>query len=880
MNHRLITTLTVLLCLSLSVPVSGRDPEKLQIMKSGYPRVFFFRGSEGPPSSSKPDYDSWNADFSRLMGIMGKCLDEEVIGRQKNNPAFFSRFKREHPEQVVLLHFNGNARDPRYEAENFHAGHWIYRIPADIQSDVAAEPGDTDIKVNNTKLFRVNSGRYRTSNDDIALFRLKADGTYDWEYCEQVQLVSIDAGKGTIRVRRGQYGTRPLAFRAGISRAAPHQVEGPWGNKNHIMWYYNYSTHCPKDRDGKNAADRVVEHLAKQFGKGGLLEALDGLEFDVLFSRTHGDTDGDGVEDNGVIDNVNRYSIGVVDFIRKLRDQLGNDCIIQADGALGPGGERSQRCWGLLNGIESEGWPDLRDWEVEEWSGGLNRHNYWQLHGRKPVFNYVNHKYTQGVEGEPGETEHPDVGFNIHRLVFAACCFTDAMICYAFPPPAEARGRLGIWDEFICGKENRLGWLGMPIGPAVHLAAQSPDLLNGKGHGKTLVSMITGPVIAKDTPRGVHLTAEKNATAGTLNFNISDICTSGGDLTAIVTMKGEPMAGYPGTVARFTRVGISTGIQLISDENPTVGICLRGQPEKSFDPESGAWCQHKKIKIGDDDIRNSLAVHPPYKGATGYIYWSKDVMVPPDSDLCYDIGMGERSPAKSDGVWFSVSAAVIDNGQLGAYKKLKETPSKEHKWISNRISLADFAGKIVRLKFIADCGPNDKATTDQAYWSNVAILARGRDVEDLSGDGSFMTWTGTEPFNSSFYYRNIKAEKINMNFSVEGLEPVTIQSITLHNRPDAMFRLFRNGIVLANPGLKPFTFDLSEIAPGQSYRRIKGTAKQDPETNNGEPVGKTVTLAPRDGLMLIAENFIRQAMRHEQLRSCPALHNHQICRRH
>ncbi len=51
--------------------------------------------------------------FLWLDGIMGKTLDEEVPGTQSPNIPFFTRFKQAHPKQAVLLHLNGNSRDPR-----------------------------------------------------------------------------------------------------------------------------------------------------------------------------------------------------------------------------------------------------------------------------------------------------------------------------------------------------------------------------------------------------------------------------------------------------------------------------------------------------------------------------------------------------------------------------------------------------------------------------------------------------------------------------------------------------------------------------------------------------------------------------------------------
>ncbi len=164
-------------------------------------------------------YQRWDEDFSRLQGIIGKCLDEEIPGTMIRNPEFFQRFKRSHPEQIVLLHFNGNANDPRFCGNRYFPGHWIHRAASDISQDIPAESGESLIHVQNTRDFKVDTGRYRNINDDIALFGITPDGKHDWLHCEQVQLLAVDHEAGTIRVRRGCYGTKPLAFAVGSGNA-------------------------------------------------------------------------------------------------------------------------------------------------------------------------------------------------------------------------------------------------------------------------------------------------------------------------------------------------------------------------------------------------------------------------------------------------------------------------------------------------------------------------------------------------------------------------------------------------------------------------------------------------------------------------------------
>ena len=57
--------------------------------------------------------------------------------------------------------------------------------------------------------------------------------------------------------------------------------------------------------------------------------------------------------------------------------------------------------------------------------------------------------------------------------------------------------------------------------------------------------------------------------------------------------------------------------------------------------------------------------------------------------------------------------------------------------------------------------------------------------------------------------------------------------------------------MLANPSRAPYEFDLARLAPGRAYRRFMGTARQDTQTNNGQPVERRVTLGERDGLFLL-----------------------------
>jgi len=687
----------VVICALGAQGAIARDPARLRVLGNERPRAFFFRSAEGFAANKRITYERWEASFERLMGIEGKVLDEEVIGREARNPEFFTRFKRRHRDQLVLLHYNGNARDPRYQARAFFAGHWVYHAGAKILADVPAEGDLTDIRVSNARLFRVNLGRYRTSNDDIGLCELDAAGKPDWSRSEQVQLVSVDVRKGVIRVRRGCYGTTVRAFSAGKAWAAAHACEGPWGTKNHLMWFYNHSTACPRDAAGRTCNDVLVADLARRFAAGGQLSAFDGIEFDVLHGscRSPGgrpaDCDADGKGDRGIIGGRNVYGIGVVAFIRTLRKALGPDVLILADGHSA----RHQRAFGLLNGIESEGWPDLRDAAISDWSGGMNRHLFWRANAHKPAFSYINHKFNSPGD-KPGRPKRTSVPLSTVRLVMAAAEFTDSALCFSQPPDKDRRGDLiAIWDELWMGRDRRVGWLGRPEDPAVRLATRRKDTLAAQAAPPKapLLPRLAGRGMRFEMAAGALKVSAVEPGARALRFRLAGVPTGGADLVVAVTARADALSGYPGEMARQMHVGL-------------------GWPPQRVRPE------------------------------------------------------GLRTAAGS-------------------------TPAR------------------------------------------------------------FMTFVNGRKFTSHFAFGHVRSKQVDLEFEVEGREALYISAITTHASPDAIYRLYQNGLILANPSPRPYVFDLAALVPGRTYRRLRGSAAQDPKTNNGAAVGAKVTLGPKNALFLI-----------------------------
>jgi hypothetical protein len=611
-------TIVFLLLTACRTDTDQRGPD-LRVLDDEYPRAYFFRMAE----NTYEPYEEWEANLERLMGIQGKALDEEVVGRMERNPEYFTRFKQNHPDQLVLLHFNGNARDPRYRREKFFDGHWIYFPGATILSDVPAGEDVTEIRVSDATLFKVGIGRYRDRNEDIGLCELDEEGRPDWHRAEQVELLSVDNARHTITVRRASFGTAARAFESGQAYAAAHVHEGPWGERNHLMWHYNYSTACPLDEDGKSCRERLVEDVVGYFRPGGELEAFDGVQFDVCYSRVRWprylpgdsripDVDADGKPDEGIIDGENSYGKGGLQFLREVRQGLGPDRLILADGFW----SWHQRGFGILNGMESEGWPDGSDHEINGWSGGINRHLYWDENSAQPRMTYVNHRWW--IHHRMDTT----LPLTVERLVMAASCLTHSAIAFSDRPEAEdGEKHYPIWDELLGGQLKQPGWLGRPMGPAICLAKRGEDLIGSQDPGRLLERLMDVNADLLFSVDGEWVKIESmGMVEDRMEFTIENVPSPTEDLTVYLTLRGEHLKGYAPTWGRVVKVtpvgyehpGLREGL---NDENWYM-TWMNEEPFESvfYYPGMDAGTVTLKVEVEGNDtlwIRNIHAyAHP------------------------------------------------------------------------------------------------------------------------------------------------------------------------------------------------------------------------------------------------------------------------------
>jgi hypothetical protein len=305
-------------------------------------------------------------------------------------------------------------------------------------------------------------------------------------------------------------------------------------------------------------------------------------------------------------------------------------------------------------------------------------------------------------------------------------------------------------------------------------------------------------------------------------------------------------------MARFAHLGVSGGkLDLLAKPPLEVGMMLRdAKREVPLQSERGASFQNRPRDIAGRTLP-CFFVHPPYKNGRGYTFWTQQAQIPENAELRFSMGMGPLSPQRSDGVWFQVHVGEVVGDRPLAYTKIFEQATNQHRWMAQVVSLEDYSGKLVRLKFVADCGPRDDATTDHAHWGDVKIVTRGATDAQITETKRTMTWVNDHFFRSSCYWHHIRSNTVTLAVEVEGSEPVTLRRVTAQAHPDAMYRVFEHGLVLANPSRQPYVFELAKLAPGRAYRRIQGSPTQDAETNNGQPVGPTVTLGERDGLFLL-----------------------------
>lgn len=520
----------------------GSSLSGLEILRNEFPKTLLFRVVERVNDVS---YEEWAKEMLPYGGFIGKAQNEIIPGRRML-AAWYTRFKKENPGKMGLIHFLLGSRNIESFDGRYSAPHWIHYAGTKGLSDVAGSKQATSIRVEDAARL----ARFASAKPTISICDLGGDGEPDWTACETAELVEARRGSDRIVVERGTYGSPLKSFRAGRTYVAVRAWSDSHKKQSGTtrLWNYNFSSNAPTDASGLTAGEVLARELGSKFAPGGELFPLDGIAFDVFGSApprrlgNGADLNGDGEPDSEQ-QAREAYSLGVYRFATLLREALGPDKIIIGEGW----GERHQHNFGILNGMESEGWPrGHADLTMFDWSGGINRHFFWLANAYpKNRFNYFTYKYRikKVFRGVP---------FSINRLFMAGAQFADAAVSQAHiaRSRSEAAGLdFTFLDEAVKGVDDKPRWLGQPTSAPIRLAKRSPDLLSNRPDEDRAPVAVAGTAGARD---GKDSRFQSNSSR--VVFRLPKVRIGDGDLTVFMTVRGEPRQGRPAGEGRYMTV--------------------------------------------------------------------------------------------------------------------------------------------------------------------------------------------------------------------------------------------------------------------------------------------------------------------------------------
>lgn len=548
---------------ALGVPAARAVvPGSRPICTGPFPRTFVFRQSE--VLAQLRTYRAWATPFASFGGIMGKALPEERTDTVTDrNLVYFDRFKREHPDTVVVLHYNGRGRLPSYRTASWYAGDWLHFAGATVTTAVAVT--DTVLSVDDASGFSAPTDPFGNVGADLVLAARTSDGKPDWSRAEQVIVTAVDQVNRTLTVERAQYGSAPLALPPG-GYVAAHITLGPWSAQDGRLWAYNFATNAPRGADGLGAADRICAEMAADFARGGQLARFDGVQFDIFTlpataaERGAVDGDGDGIGDGCLAAGVDTYLAGQAAFLDLLRPAIGGQRFVITDGAAWQRPDAT-----VADGIEEEGFAPRGDSTLDQWSTYLSALTFWEAAGHRPYFSYPLVKTGTGVGDPP---DFPGV-----RVSIAAALLTGTQTSFWDEPEGTSLNglrkppdsgifvnRFSVWDELLGGTLADPGWLGMPTGPAVWRSTSGRDLLGGAGatlpagwiDALTLVNAtavrVAGPALRLTPTRADDFS---------MTFDVAAF--PGGDLVVAASLRTDQSNGLPAGVVRLVSVRIRSG---------------------------------------------------------------------------------------------------------------------------------------------------------------------------------------------------------------------------------------------------------------------------------------------------------------------------------
>ncbi|GAB6140411.1 hypothetical protein JCM14076_11400 [Methylosoma difficile] len=384
-------------------------------------------------------------------------------GNEKKAKAVHDRW----PDKIVTVQ-DAYGGINEHDFSEVWPGHLLYKQGTLLSQNIS--PEDTVFTVTAPNLIANNQQIIKRTNKSfpyaLVIYALNPSGKPDWSKAEHVALTGMDGNK--IRVERGQWNSRRLAFKAGQTVVAAHMMF--WTQQ----WQLNFSLHCPRGGPQNLTA---AEWFAQKAAQKVINSKADGVEFDVA-RWTWGfplanpmDVNNDLIADYGYIDGVNSFGLGGQVFFRELRKQLGTEKIIQADSNDAQTGMRG---WQFLNGVQMESFPAANDFN--RFSQAFGHLRLWvENAGMAPHLSYPFTKTptTLFANDHTGNSGNADYRF---RIGLASACLLGMPHPFAnlkdigFDPANAKHGggrneEFGVfkWDEYHGGNLQNWHWLGRPI---------------------------------------------------------------------------------------------------------------------------------------------------------------------------------------------------------------------------------------------------------------------------------------------------------------------------------------------------------------------------------------------------------------------------------
>lgn len=522
-----------------------------EVFNGRYPEFFVFRGEYDKEANSS--YGNFVRSGADGAGFIQKYVPYDELPRIDPvlTAGFASRYVTENPEKLVLLHWDAEEHVNIMEesASKYFPGHWATLRASSLTRDCS--PYDREIFVADieyfSKLTKNKKARSKWEYPMLLLVALDKNGKPDWEHYEYVAVDNVNESESSITVRRGQALSTPMAFAEG-SRVA--QILTYLSSEHLFM--FNYSTSCPRDRNGHNAIDVQLDELVSLFDKDkGLLRNLDGISFDVLnwnppiVNSFLIDSDSDGLAD-GATDpytGENLWRKGAVDFQKRLRAHFGEDFILINDGY----NFKDQRAMGLFNGIESEGLVKHND-AFRGFSKTMNVFSYWN--SRNPM------KYKL-MTFVPKVNNPVDM---LRKEQYTRLCTAVATCLDAALNISPVKSEESLSDELRCGDEGKLHWLGSPVSGIIYADAHASDILSNRfGTADAVIAGFSTENSTMEAKDSVLMVKGKNPERYDLNcllrtpvFRVPDGVND--IVVSFSVMADEGLAGLSSDFPRIVRV--------------------------------------------------------------------------------------------------------------------------------------------------------------------------------------------------------------------------------------------------------------------------------------------------------------------------------------